>query len=148
MPIIEVWGVAKHPMGQGLRQLTALTEKVRGAVVSVSELMLEEKHVSVFYPADYRNDTEFRDSSTLQKHGFAIGSVDDTIVVFVRGLFVAAERTADVRTKLAEKIAACLKETAKSQKATQIEVFVEVFSKNVGGFASVSVPLDSTQAAE
>jgi hypothetical protein len=146
MPIVEVWGVAKHPSGHGLKQLRTLANDLREAVAGVEGLALEPSAVSVFFPADYRDDTELRESVMKKREPFSIAFIEETIVAFVRGLNVPRDLPLMSRAMISRRIADCLLRTAANQKAAWIEVFVDPFPDHHSGHTVL--PVTPKEAAE
>lgn len=111
MPIITVWCLKKEKP----KKFRRLCRKIVKAVVSVSELKLEEKDITVLFPKDH------------MKKGLG-----EEIIIDASGLFEKSDRTPEVCQKLAKTLGQTVAEMFPDAKT---ECFVRTFNP-VNGFWS------------
>ena len=112
MPIITVWCL--KPKEQ--KRFQKLCRKIVKAVVSVSELELEEKDITVLFPKDH------------MKKG-----LEEEIIIDVSGLFEKPDRTPEVCQTLAKKLGQTVAEMFPKSK---IECLVHTFNPANGFWTS------------
>jgi hypothetical protein len=127
MPAVIIYGCS-HIDGPALARLIP---SIQDCVSAISELCLEQQQISVLMPAS------------------ACPWTRGSLIVFVEGLFEKAERTDEVRKRLAETLAQTIKQWVTTKEAfvcfrdTQvrlIEVFVKRFNPDYDGFCSLEIP--------
>ena len=123
MPVIEIWGLPERLSDATLPHLTLDLCK---AVADIEELDISESDVSVFYPLDQASLTRTYPHSAIRIDK----TIEEEIIIFIRGLFEKPERTEEVRNWLAETVGKTVR--TYFLKAKLIECFVETHDPQSG----------------
>ncbi|MBZ9569533.1 hypothetical protein KJA16_01255 [Patescibacteria group bacterium] len=132
MPVITVLGVPSTWNQITPNDIKRYREKLLNAVLSVKELKLTPEQISIFCLPEKREDWA--------------EDKEETIVIFVDGLFEKPERTNQVRNRLAENLG---KATEDSFPQFLVECFVKPpFNPEVGFWTSAKTEEPSERASE